>query len=316
VSAVAPPSGGIATRRTAGSDTTPAGASLSRDRFGVRMKSNHASSEGIGLRAPCIRRRPSATARFCVVVAAALLGAAAPGGAGAAGLDQLAGNIADQVQEAAWNQAGGAGASTSAAQAPTADVGQRVEEVTRAALSSARSATTSAVVHESAGALAGVTPAETVGDALETGGVEATPRAAVKQVPRARPHEKARPRGAAAAASPIPVSRPTGQVEGRASPEPGISTRERGDTKPNDAPGAAHGPRAPSLPFDLPPLPLPLAMPSSVGAGSGGGPSVPALLVALTAAIFLYVSEVLIRRVPSRRPARPRRIVLPPWRPG
>jgi hypothetical protein len=278
------------------------------------MKSGHASSEGIGLRAPCTRGRPSATARFCLVAAAVLVGAAAPGRAGAAGLDQLAENVADHVEQAAWSQAAGSGLATSATQAPAAHVGQTVERVTRAALSSADAAAATAAVHASAGAAA---PAVTIADGAEAGGMlEATPRAAVKRVPRARPHEKARPREAAAAASPTFVSRQAAPVEVATSPKPPAPTRDREGTKPKDVPGAARGPRAPSLPLHLPPLPLPFAMPSSVGAGSGGGPSVPALLVALTAALLFYVSEVLIRRVPSRRPARPRLIVLPPWRPG
>jgi len=267
------------------------------------MKPSYASPEGIGLRAPCTRRRPSATARFCVVVAAAAL-------------DQLAATISDQVQEAAWNQAGGTEAAMSAAQAPAAPVAQTVDQVTRAALAGADSAAATAAVHESAGALADEATAAAL-HATEAGDVlEATPRVAVKRVPRARPHEKARPRDAAAAASPTFVPVPTVRVEGQGSPEPRVSTRDRRETKGEDGPGAARGPRAPSLPFQLPPLPFPFAMPSSVGAGSGGGPSVPALLVALAAAIFLYLSEVLIRRVPSRRPTRPRRIVLPLWRPG
>ncbi|HYZ77443.1 MAG TPA: hypothetical protein VE596_08720 [Gaiellaceae bacterium] len=257
------------------------------------MNSSYASSDA----------RPSAAVRGCLVVAAALLGAAVPGRAGAADLDQLA-NLADQVQQAAWSQAAGA------AQMPTTDVGQTVAQVTHAALSSASSAATTAVVHETVPAV--------VADATETDGAPpATPRAAVQRPARARPHEKARPREAAAAASPIPVSRPTTQVDVRPAPEPGASARERGGPKrTTDAPGAAREPRAPSLPFDLPPLPLPFATPSSVGAGPGGGMSAPAFLVALTVAFFLFVSEVVIRRVPSRRPARPRLIVLPPWRPG
>jgi hypothetical protein len=249
--------------------------------------------------------RPSAAARCVVVVAAALLGAAIPGRAGAADLDRLA-NLADQVQQAAWGQAAGAEAATNAV-----DVDQTVAQVTHAALASASPAATTAVVQDAA-------PAAIVKAATETDGVPlAAPPRVTHRVPRARPHEKARPREAAAAASPTPVSRPTAQVEIRPAPEPGASARKRGGPKrTTDAPGAARQPRAPSLPFDLPPLPVPFATPSSVGAGPGGGLSAPAFLVALTAAVFFFVSEVVIRRVPSRRPARPRLIVLPPWRPG
>ena len=270
-----PRGGGIETLRAAGTGSALSRASFGRDRPGVRMNPSYAS-------------------RCFVVVAAALLGAALPGRAGAA---DLAANLVDQVQQAAWSQAGGAEA------APNADdVVQTVAQVTHAALSSASPAAATAVV----------------ADATETDGVPpAAPRAPVQRVARARPHEKARPREAAAAASPTPVPRPTVQMETRPAPEPGASARERGGPKrTTDAPGAAREPRSPSLPFRLPPLPVPFATPSSVGAGQGGGLSAPAFLVALTVALFLFVSEVLIRRVPSRRPARPRLIVLPPWRPG
>jgi len=43
---------------------------------------------------------------------------------------------------------------------------------------------------------------------------------------------------------------------------------------------------------------------------------VPPLLVALAAIVLFFVREVVIRRAPPRRPARPRPIVLPTWRPG
>jgi len=275
---VNPRGGGIETLRAAGTGSALARASFGRDRLGVRMNSAYASR--------C----------FVVVAAAALLGAAVPGRAGAADIDGLASNLVDQVQQAAWSQAAGAEAAPSAV-----DVDQMVEQIAHAALSSASTAATTAVVAH----------------ATETDGVPpAAPRAPVQRVARARPHEKARPREAAAAASPTPVPR-TAEVDVRPAPEPGASARERGGPKrTTDAPGAAPEPRAPSLPFDLPPLPLPFATPSSAGAGPGGGLSAPALLVALTVAVFFFVSEVLIRRVPSRRPARPRLIVLPPWRPG
>jgi hypothetical protein len=249
------------------------------------MNSSYASSNA----------RPSAAARCLIVAAAALLGAAVPGRAGAA---DLAANLVDQVQQAAWSQASGAQAAPNAV-----DIEQTVAQVTHVALSSASPAAATAVVT----------------DATETAGVPpaAPPRVAVQRPPRARPHEKARPREAAAAASPTPVPRPTAQVEIRPAPEPGASARERGGPKrTTDAPGAAREPRGPSLPLRLPPLPLPFATPSSVGAGPGGGMSAPAFIVALTLAVLLFVSEVVIRRVPSRRPARPRLIVLPPWRPG
>jgi hypothetical protein len=260
------------------------------------MNSSYASSNA----------RPSAAVRCVVVAAAALLGAAVPGRAGAADLDALASNLVDQVQQAAWSQAAGAQAATNAI-----GVDQTVAQVTHAALSSASPAAATAVLQDAA-------PAAVVQAATEMDGVPpAAPRAPAQKVARTRPHEKARPREAAAAASPTPVPRPTAEVDVRPAPEPGASARERGGPKrTTDAPGAAREPRSPSPPFHLPPLPVPFATPSSVGAGPGGGLSAPALLVALTVAIFFFVSEVLIRRVPSRRPARPRLIVLPLWRPG
>ena len=270
------------------------------------MKPSDASSEAIGLRAPGTRRRRGGAARCCLVLAAALIGAVAPGRAAAADLEQLA-NLADQMQAATWSQAAGAGAAASAAQVPTVDVAQTVEDVTHAALAAADPAT----------AIADMAPAAVVDDATGRGASpEATSRASAKHVTRARLHKKARPRPAAAAASPSLVPRPLEQVEARGSPERRISTRDGGDARRADAPGTARGSRAPAIPLDLPSAPFPLAMPSSAGAGSGGGPPVPSLLVALAAAILLFVSEVLIRRVPSRRPTRPRRIVLPTWRPG
>jgi hypothetical protein len=271
---------------------------LCGDRFGARMKPSHASSEAAGLRAPRTRRRPSAVARCSIVAAAVLAGAVAPGTAKAAGIVQLA-NVADQIEAATWSQATGTGT----AETSTADVAKTVAQVTDAALSSAGVD----VVDEPV--VAG--QADAVGRGRSP---QATRREPAQRVPRARSREKARPRDAAAAASPTLLPQPA-QVEPPVSPEPRSSARDRGERKRSE-PGAARESRAPSLPLHLPDLPLPLAMPYSVGAGSGGGSPVPLLLVALTAAISLFVTEVLIRRVPSRRPVRPRRIVLPPWRPG
>ena len=254
-------------------------------------------------------------ARSLVVIAAALAGAAAPGRAGATDLEQLA-NLADQVQAAAWSQAAGAesAASATSAQAPSVDVAQTVAQVTHAALAGTHPEAVTQVVHET---VADVAPVAVV--------AEATPRVVVRTVQtvhavlkplRARPHEKARPRVAAAAASPLPVARPSVPVEAQAPAERPVPTHDRGEEKKRPSPGAAPEPRSPGLPFHVPPLPFPFAMPSSAGAASGGGPLVPPLLVALAAAFLLFSSEVLIRRVPSRRQARPRRIVLPHWRPG
>jgi hypothetical protein len=277
------------------------------------MKPSYASFEAVGLRAP--RRRPSATARCCVLAVAALIGTTAPATAGAADLDQLT-NLADQMQEAAWSQAAGTAAAANAAQAPTVDAGETVARVTHATLRSIDSTAATTTARETAGVVAAVAPAATVADAAETDVLEAAPRATVQHRPRARVHRKARPRDAAAAASPSRIAQPTEHVEDRALAEPRTPTREHGAVKHARAPGSARGSHLPQLPFRLPSLPLPLAIPSSVGAGSGDGPPVPPLVVALTAAIGLLFLEVLVRRVPSCRPTRPRRIVLPPWRPG
>ena len=239
------------------------------------------------------RRGPSAIVRCAVVGAAALAGAAAPAGARAGDFEQLAG-LAGQIQAATWSQVSG----TVAAQPSAEDLAQTITDATQAAVAGAVGEASSAGVVGR-----GVSPTE-------------APRAAAKQIPRARVHEKARSRPAAAAASPVLAVRPPAQIEVRASPKPGVSTRDERGAKRPESPGAAGGSRAPSLPFDLPSIPLPFAMPSSAGAASGGGSPVPPLLVALAAALSLFVSEVVIRRVPSRRPARPRRIVLPTWRPG
>jgi hypothetical protein len=239
---------------------------------------------------------------------AALLAAVVPGRAGAADLTQLATGLADQVQQAAWS-----GAAT-----PTVDVHETVAQVTRAALASAEPVAATAVVHETVAAVAAdVSPAAIMADGAE---VAVKPAVARRQPPqvvrRAHVPKKARSRHAAAAASPLPVQPQAAQVDDRATAEAPVSTRDRPSEKRADAPGAAPEPRTPPLPFRLPPLPFPFAMPSSVGVGSAGGELVPPLVVALLASFALFLPEVLIRRVPSRRPARPSRIVLPPWRPG
>jgi hypothetical protein len=266
------------------------------------MKPSDASSEAIGLRAPFTDRGPSVAARCSLAVAAALVVAAAPGRAAAASPEQIT-NLADQVQTAVWSQVAGAGATRDAAQPVAVDVDRTVAEITQAALAGADSAAATAVHVES--------DAEPTG----RGAPPEAPRVSAKHPARARLHEKARPRVAAAAASPT-VSRPLEQTEARGSVDPRSSKPDRSGTKRSDVPGATPRSRAPARPFDLPSVPLPLALPSSAGAGSGAGSTVPALLVALAAATSLFVSEVLIRRVPSRRPTRPRGIVLPPWRPG
>jgi hypothetical protein len=233
------------------------------------------------------RRGPSAIARCVVVGAAALAGAAAPGVARADGLD--AASLADRIQAATWSQVSGA----VAAQPSAHELAQKITDATRAAVAEA-----SPIVVVAG---RGDSPKE-------------APRAAAKQIPRARVHEKARSRPAAAAASPILGARPTEPaepVEVRA-PEP----RETSAAKRPEPPGASRTPRAPSTPLDLPSIPIPFAVPTSAGAASGGGSPVPPLLVALVAVVLFFLQEVVIRRVPPRRPARPRPIVLPTWRPG
>jgi hypothetical protein len=236
------------------------------------------------------RRGPSAVARCAVVAAAALVGAAVPAGARADGYDQLAG-LADQIQAATWSQVAGA-----AAQPSAPELAQRITDATQAAV-----AGVAGVVGRQTGS--GDSPKE-------------APRASAPHVTRARVHEKARPRPAAAAASPsLPVP-PPAQIEVRPSPESRAAASDRREEKRPEAPGAARAPRVPPSPLDLPSVPVPFAMPSSAGSASSGGSPVPPLLVALAAALGWLVSEVVLRRVPSRRPVRPRRIVLPTWRPG
>jgi hypothetical protein len=236
------------------------------------------------------RRGPSAVARFAVVAAAALGCAAGPGVARADGLDAAA--LTDRIQAATWRQVSGA----VAAQPSAHDLAQKITDATRAAVAEA---SPNVVV-----AGRGDSPKE-------------APRAAAKQIPHARVHEKARPRPAAAAASPIlgahaaePLE-PAEPVEVRA-PEP----RETSAAKRPEPPGASRAPHGPSVPTDLPSIPIPFAVPTSAGAASGGGSPVPPLLVALVAVVLFFLQEVVIRRVPPRRPARPRPIVLPTWRPG
>jgi hypothetical protein len=219
--------------------------------------------------------------------------AAAPAGARAGDIEQL-GGLADQIQAATWSQVSG----TVAAQPSPDDLAQRITDATQAAV---------------AGAVAEASPTSTVAGRGDS--PKEAPRAAAKQIPRARVHQKARPRPAAAAASPILGTRTAEPVEVRA-PEPPASTRDTSRAKPPEPPGAARAPHRPSIPFDLPSIPVPFAVPSSAGAASGGGSPVPPLLVALVALVLFFVSEVLLRRAPPRRPARPRRIVLPTWRPG
>jgi hypothetical protein len=234
------------------------------------------------------RRGPSAIARCAVVGAAALIAAAAPAGVRAGDFEQLAG-LADRIQAETWSRV------APAPQPSGTDLAQRITDATQAAVDAAiADASRAAVVVQAKGR--GDSPKE-------------APRASAQQVPRARVHEKARPRHAAAAASPTLPARPPAQIEVQPPPKP------RAAKRPEPA-GAARGSPAPSIPFDLPSIPLPFAVPSSAGAASGGGSPVPPLLVALATALSLFVTEVVIRRVPSRRPVRPRRIVLPTWRPG
>ena len=236
-------------------------------------------------------------ARCAVVAAAAVVCAAAPAGARAGDIEQLAG-LADRIQAETWSQVSGA----VAPQPSPGDLAQRITDATQAAVAGAV-----------AGAVAEASPTPTVAGRGDS--PKEAPRAAAKQIPRARVHQKARPRPAAAAASPILGTRPAEPVEVR-SPEPPASTRDTSRSKPPEPPGAARAPHRPSSPFDLPSIPVPFAVPSSAGAASGGGSPVPPLLVALVALVLFFVSEVVLRRVPPRRPARPRRIVLPTWRPG
>ena len=238
------------------------------------------------------RRGPSAVARCAVLATAALVGAAVPAGARADGYDQLAG-LADQIQAATWSQVSGA----VAAQPSAPELAQRITDATQAAVAGV----TDAVVTQTTGR--GDSPKE-------------APRASAPHVTRARVHEKARSRPAAAAASPVLAAPALAQIEVRPPPEPRAAKPDRRDEKRPESPGAARAPRAPSIPFDLPSVPFPFAMPSSAGAASSGGSPVPPLLVALAAALGWLVLEVVLRRVPSRRPVRPRRIVLPTWRPG
>jgi len=222
------------------------------------------------------RRGPSAVARFAVVATAALGCVAAPGFARADGLDAAA--LADRIQAATWRQVSGAVAGQPSAH----DLAQKITDTTRAAVAEA---SPTVVV-----AGRGDSPKE-------------APRAAAKQIPHARVHEKARPRPAAVAASPLLGARPAEPREPRTAKRP-------------ETPGASRAPHRPSLPVDLPSIPLPLAVPTSAGAASGGGSPVPLLLVALVAVVLFFLQEVVIRRAPPRRPARPRPIVLPTWRPG
>lgn len=225
----------------------------------------------------------------CAVLAAGLLAcAAAPAGARAGDVEQLAG-LADQIQAATWSRVSGA----VAAQPSPRDLAQKITDATQAAV---------------ADAVAQASPTQLVAGRGDS--PKEAPRAAAKQIPHARVHQKARPRPAAAAASPLLGARPAEPVEVRR-----IATTDRRERKPAETPGATRTPR-PSTPLDLPSIPVPFAVPSSAGAASGGGSPVPPLLVALAAAVLFFVREVVIRRVPPRRPARPRPVVLPTWRPG
>jgi hypothetical protein len=170
--------------------------------------------------------------------------AAAPGVARAGG-SEIAG-LADQIQAATWSQVSGA----VAAQPSAHDLAQTITEATRAAVAEA---SPTVVV-----AGRGDSPKE-------------APRAAAKQIPHARVHEKAGPRPAAAAASPILGARPAEPaepVEVRA-PEP----RETSAAKRPETPGASGAPHRPSVPIDLPSIPLPLAVPTSAGAASDRPPN-------------------------------------------
>jgi hypothetical protein len=234
------------------------------------------------------RRGPSAVARCAVVAAAAVAWAVVPGVASAGGYD--AAGLAERIQAATWSEVSGA----AAAQPSARDLAQTITDATRAAVAAA---SPTVVV-----AGRGDSPKEAA-------------HAAAKQTPRARVHQKARPRPAAAAASPLlgaPPSEPAEPAEVQAPP----AARDTSPPPKRPEPGASRRPRHAPVPFDLPSIPIPFAVPTSAGAASGGGSPVPPLLVALVAVIGFFVREVVIRRAPPRRQARPRPVVLPTWRPG
>jgi hypothetical protein len=278
--------------------------------FSLRMQPSHAS----------LRLRPRATTRCWVLAAIVLIGGLAPAIARADDNDPLAG-LADQIEATVSQQAD---AATAAAQASTGDVAQTVEQTVaqatqqtvRAAAASSRAAPPGDVTRT----LAAAGPAADVAGAADDAAGATPPRAGASVAATSRDRGRHRP------------ARPEAEVRGTGWPvepaAPPASTWHAVPAKPRetarDAPGAKSTPaertkrksRAPLFPLRFPHLPLPSETASSSGVGFGAGTLLPPLLVALTGIFGIFVFVVVIGVVPAHRLPRPRRIHLPPWRPG
>jgi hypothetical protein len=287
--------------------------------FSLRMQPSHASP----------RLRPRATARVWVLAAAVLAGGLAPATARADD-DGLAG-LADQIQASVSQQAD---AATAAAQASTGDVAQTVEQTVAQAVAQATQATQQTVRATAApsGAappgdvtrtLAGAGPAASLADVAGAADdpARATPSrvgANVAATSRGRgSHRPARPeamvRGTGRPAQPVA---PPASTWHAAPAEPRATPREAPGAKSSPPEKAKRESHAPLFPLRFPHLPLPSETASSSGAGFGASTLVPPLLVALTGIFGIFVFVVVLGIVPAHRVPRPRRIHLPPWRPG
>ena len=259
------------------------------------------------------------------ILAAVLVGGFLPAPAAADDLDHLAdaADIADQVQAEVWSGDGASPSAAAAAQATTAAVTQTVERVTHEALGTATSAVPATTAGEATRALAGASPAVTATAAAAAPGAP-RPAARAATTPRGRGGVRARREAAVRTSAPEreaigSSSSPSWQAvspAAQAPARPRASAQRETGAKSTRSRGGGARTHAPPAPWRLPPLPPPSETASSSAAGVGSGLLLPPLLVALTAVFGIFVFGALARRVPARRVPTPRRIFLPPWRPG
>lgn len=94
-----------------------------------------------------------------------------------------------------------------------------------------------------------------------------------------------------------------------------IRTRAAG-TPSRSHGGASQRSPSPRAPERAPPLPLAPQTTPSIGGGSGAGTLLPPLVAAIAGLIGVFGAHIFVRRVAAPRSRPPRRLSLPPWRPG
>jgi hypothetical protein len=212
-------------------------------------------------------------------------------------------STAASAPTAADTSAGVDAAPAGGSQAEPADLADTVVALADTAVETADRATSAA----------NSTPTDTAASGAVGSPSQAKAASAKRNAPRHRLH------GSSRAVATVSVSRSYSSVSvtARATAAARASSTAAGRGTGAARPKApARRPQAPALPRDRPPVPL---LPGSVlssGGGFGSGAFVPVLLVALGAAICIFALRFLTRRVRFPRSPRPRRVSLPPWRPG